>query len=115
MKEMAERFTIEKERKSENEAQKQYLLDLIKVQKGVEPPIQEKQEVNFKLQNPFEGKFSGIKKQNYTIKMTDNEQRELNRYQQYYNANKIAYMMAENQKLPESQDAKLLRYDHNTR
>ena len=47
--------------------------------------------------------------------MTDNEQKELNRYQQYYNANKLAYMMTENQKLPESQDAKLLRYDHNTR
>ena len=47
--------------------------------------------------------------------MTDNEQKELNRYQQYYNANKLAYMMTENQKLPESQDAKLLRYDYNTR
>ena len=61
-----------------------------------------KKEVNFKLQNPFDGKFSSIKKQSYTIKMTDNEQRELNRYQQYYNANKLAYMMTENQKLPES-------------
>lgn len=47
--------------------------------------------------------------------MTDNEQKELNRYQQYYNANKLAYMMTENQKLPEAQDAKLLRYDYNTR
>ncbi len=47
--------------------------------------------------------------------MTDNEQRELNRYQQYYNANKLAYMMTENQRLPESSDAKLLRFDHNTR
>lgn len=47
--------------------------------------------------------------------MTDAEQRELNRYQQYYNANKLAYMMAENQKLPENFDNKLLRYDANTR
>jgi hypothetical protein len=47
--------------------------------------------------------------------MTENEKKELNRYQQYYNANKLAYMMTENQKLPESQDAKLLRFDHNTR
>jgi hypothetical protein len=47
--------------------------------------------------------------------MTENEQKELNRYQQYYNANKLAYMMTENQKLAESKDTKLLRFDHNTR
>ena len=49
MKEMAERFTVEKERADENKAQKQYLLYLIKLQKGTEPPIHEKQLVNFKL------------------------------------------------------------------
>lgn len=47
--------------------------------------------------------------------MTDNETKELNRYQQYYNANKLAYMMSENQMLPEDKDAKLLRYDANTK
>lgn len=47
--------------------------------------------------------------------MTDNETKELNRYQSYYNANKLAYMMSENQMLPEDKDAKLLRYDANTK
>lgn len=39
---MADRFVMEKEKQRENEAQKQYLLDLLKLQKGIEPPIKEK-------------------------------------------------------------------------
>lgn len=50
------------------------------------------------LQNEckIEERFRDIKKQNYTIKLTDEEIRELNRYHAFYNANKIAYMMSQN-------------------
>jgi hypothetical protein len=47
------------------------------------------------LQNEcmIEERFREIKRQHYTIKLTEEDQRELNRYQAYYNANKLAYMM----------------------
>ena len=81
MKKMAERYVLQHKEQKETEVHKQYLLEMLKIQKGTEPPVYQKQEVNFRLQNPFEGKFKQIKKQSYTIRMTDAEQRELNRYQ----------------------------------
>ena len=37
-----------------------------------------------------------MKDKNYTIKMTEQQQRDMNRYEAYYNANKLAYLMSEN-------------------
>lgn len=62
MKEMAERYVVQHKEQKETEVHKQYLLEMLKIQKGTEPPVYQKQEVNFRLQNPFEGKFKQIKK-----------------------------------------------------
>ena len=64
------------------------------------------------LQNEcmIEERFREIKRQHYTIKLTEEDQRELNRYQAYYNANKLAYMMKQdNQALHTLEEEEKLR------
>lgn len=98
MKGLAELYSHYNEHTEENKEVRDYLLNLLRAQK--EGDVKALQELQWELQNqkPFDERFKEIKKQSYTIQMSEQDLREQNRYQAFYNANKLAYHLDPNNK-----------------
>ena len=73
---LTEQYALDNKQHAEAEDQKKYLLSILEVNSKSEVPAKPSAEVKFLLQNPFEGRFREVKKQSYTIKLSEAEQRE---------------------------------------